>query len=227
MIELDHVVYFSKRSPEAHVQEHKGTSIGGKHKNWGTVNALTYTKNSYIEYLSVEHMNIAKHANHPLTNLLLHDLEDGEGWGTICLRTDNITELNERLNREGWVTSGVLDAERETSSGFIRKWKMLFIKQNVANELPLPFFIEWQEPFEERMKSLRDDGTITSVNDKLIISSCEFAANNPEKRVEQWGNLLNLTPLENSLKLPNTDLFFISRINNRERLVNVQITEIK
>lgn len=227
MIELDHVVYFSKKSPHIHVQEHKGTSIGGKHKNWGTVNALTYTKNSYVEYLSVEHMNIAKQANHPLTNLLLHDLEDGEGWGTICFRTDNIMELNERLNREGWVTSGVLDAERETSSGFIRKWKMLFIEQNVSNDLPLPFFIEWDEPFEERMKSLRDDGTITVVNDKLIISSCEFVANNPEKSIEEWGNLLNITPLKNSIKLPNTNLLFINRTNKRERLVNVHITENK
>jgi hypothetical protein len=227
VVELDHVVYFSEKSPEVNVQEHKGTTIGGKHKNWGTFNALTYTQNSYIEYLSVEHMDIAKRANHPLTNLLLHDLERGEGWGTICFRTDNIVALNDRLNNEGWVTSGVLDAERETSSGFIRKWKMLFIEQEVSDELPLPFFIEWEEPFEERMKSLREDGTITSENDSLIISICEFAVDNPEKRAEEWGQLLNLTPTENSLKLPNTELLFHKRSHDIERLVNVQITEYK
>ena len=225
MIELDHVVYFSEKPPEVHVQEHKGTSIGGKHKNWGTVNALTYTKNSYIEYLSVGHMDIAKQAKHPLTNLLLHDLEDSEGWGTICFRTDSILELNERLNGEGWVTSGVLDAERETSSGFIRKWRMLFIKQDVSEELPLPFFIEWEESFEERMKSLREEGTITSVNDNLSISLCEFAVTNPEKRVNEWSHLLNLPCTENSLKLSNTELIFIKSSNMRERLVNVQIKE--
>lgn len=225
MVELDHVVYFSKKPPEVHVQEHQGTSIGGKHKNWGTVNALTYTKNSYIEYLSVEHMDIAKQANHPLTNLLLHDLEDSEGWGTICFRTDNIHELNERLISEGWVTSGVLDAERETSSGYIRKWRMLFIEQDVSEELPLPFFIEWEEPFEERMKNLREDGTVTSVNDKLSILSCEFAVANPEKSMIEWSNLLNLPWAENSLKLSNTELIFIKSTNKRERLVNVQITE--
>jgi hypothetical protein len=227
MVELDHVVYFSEKSPEVNVQEHKGTSIGGKHKNWGTFNALTYTQNSYIEYLSVEHMDIAKQANHPLTNLLLHDLERGEGWGTICFRTDNIVALNDRLNNEGWVTSGVLNAERETSSGFIRKWKMLFIQQDVSNELPYPFFIEWEEPFEERMKSLREDGTISSENDRLIISICEFAVDNPEKRVEEWGHLLNLTPTENALKLPNTELLFRKRSHDIERLVNVQMTDSK
>lgn len=227
MVELDHVVYFSEKSPEMNVQEHKGTTIGGKHKNWGTVNALTYTKNSYIEYLSVEHMDIAKRANHPLTNLLLHDLERGEGWGTICFRTDNIFALNERLTNEGWDTSGVLNAERETSSGFIRKWKMLFIQQDVSNELPYPFFIEWEEPFEERMKSLREEGTITSENDHLIISICEFAVSNPKKSIKEWGNLLNLPPTDNALKLPNTELLFHKRPDDMERLVNVQITEDK
>ena len=73
------------------------------------MNALTYTKNSYIEYLSVEHMDIAKQANHPLTNLLLHDLENGEGWGTICFRTADIVELNNRLKEEGWTTSGSIE----------------------------------------------------------------------------------------------------------------------
>ncbi|MDX1805752.1 MAG: VOC family protein [Paenisporosarcina sp.] len=227
MVELDHVVYFSEKSPEVNVQEHKGTTIGGKHKNWGTFNALTYTQNSYIEYLSVEHKDIAKRANHPLTNLLLHDLERGEGWGTICFRTDNILALNDRLTNEGWVTSGVLNAERETSSGFIRKWKMLFIQQDVSNELPYPFFIEWEEPFEERMKSLREEGTITSENDKLVISICEFAVSNPKKSVEEWGHLLNLSPTENALKLPNTELIFHENPDDMERLVNVQITEDK
>jgi hypothetical protein len=227
VVELDHVVYFSEKSPEVNVQEHKGTTIGGKHKNWGTFNALTYTKNSYIEYLSVEHMDIAKRANYPLTNPLLHDLERGEAWGTICFRTDNILAFNDRLNNEGWVTSGVLDAERETSSGFIRKWKMLFIEQEVSDELPYPFFIEWEEPFEERMKSLKEEGTISSENDKLIISICEFAVSNPKKSVEEWGHLLNIPPTENALKLPNTELLFHKRPDDMERLVSVQITEDK
>ena len=226
MIELDHVVYFSEKSPELLVQEHKGTSIGGKHKKWGTVNALTYTKNSYIEYLSVEHMNIAKQANHPLTNLLLHDLKDGEGWGTICLRTDNITELNERLNREGWVTSGVLDAERETSSGFIRKWKMLFIQQVVSDKLPFPFFIEWEEPFEERMQSLREDGTLKTINERLQISQCTIAVQDPITYLKEWSKLLNVTLSGNSIRLSNCELVFLLSKHERERLVNVQVKEI-
>jgi hypothetical protein len=141
MVELDHVVYFSEKSPEVNVQEHKGTTIGGKHKNWGTFNALTYTQNSYIEYLSVEHMNIAKRANHPLTNLLLHDLERGEGWGTICFRTDNILGLNDRLTNEGWVTSGVLNAERETSSGLSVNGKCFSFSRTFQTNCPIHFLL--------------------------------------------------------------------------------------
>ncbi|WP_019413287.1 VOC family protein [Paenisporosarcina sp. TG20] len=225
MIELDHVVYFSKDSPEVLVQKNIGTAIGGRHKAWGTVNALTYTKNSYIEYLSVENLDVAKQANHPLTKLLLNDLESGEGWGTICFRTENIDKLNERLCRDGWGTSGVLDAERETASGFIRKWKMLFINQEVSNELPYPFFIQWEETFEERMQSLREDGTITSVNDNLAISRCDFAVYDSQKKLEEWSEILKVSPSNNSLKLPNTELLFLESKAVKERLVSIHTTK--
>lgn len=223
MMELDHVVYFSKQPPEEHVKNGAGTSIGGRHKSWGTMNALTYTKNSYIEYLSVQHMDIARQANHPLTELLLHDLESGEGWGTICFRCEDIQKLDERLSKQGWTTSGVLHAERETASGFVRKWKMLFINQEVSNELPFPFFIEWEEPFEERMQSLREDGTLKVFNENLEISQCEFAVKNPEHYVKMWGNLLNVSPDGHSIHLANTKLVFLKNNHEKERLAHVEL----
>ncbi|WP_342542834.1 VOC family protein [Paenisporosarcina sp. FSL H8-0542] len=223
MIELDHVVFFSKQSPKEHVRNNKGTSIGGRHKSWGTVNALTYTRNGYIEYLSVEQMDIAKQANHPLTKLLLHDLENGEGWGTICFRTENIEALNRRLKNEGWTTSGVLNAERETSTGFIRKWRMLFIEQTVSDELPLPFFIEWNESFEERMQSLREDGTLKDYNEQLQISRCEFLVKHPQNQVKKWGSLLGIETSNDTITLVNTDLVFLKSTQEKERLSHVEI----
>ena len=223
MIELDHVVYFSKQSPDVHVQQHEGTAIGGKHKNWGTMNALTYTKNSYIEYLTVEHLEVAQKANHPLITLLLNDLECGEGWGTICFRVDNIHELNVRLRRDGWETSGVLDAERETSSGFVRKWKMLFLEQDVSNQLPYPFFIEWQETFEERMQSLREDGTLQEVNERLQIEQCVITVNNPAYRVKEWARILEVNFVEHTIELPNTRIVFRYNDGSKERLSEVEM----
>ena len=223
MIELDHVVYFSKQSPELYVRNHEGTAIGGRHKNWGTKNALTYTKNSYIEYLSIENIEVTKQANHPLTRLLLHDLEIGEGWGTICFRTDNINAFNDRLKKAGWVTSGVLNAERETSSGFVRKWKMLFIEQDVSAELPFPFFIEWEESFEDRMNSLRKDGTLQAINERMQISQCIFAVTHPSDCVKEWSQLLNIDSEGHTIQLPNTKIVFQHTNDLQERLIKVEL----
>jgi hypothetical protein len=77
------------------------------------------------------------------------------------------------------------------------------------------------------MKSLKEEGTITSENDKLVISICEFGVTNLKKSVEEWGHLLNLPPTENSLKLTNTELLFHKRPDDVERLVNVKIIEDK
>ena len=227
MIELDHVVYFSEQPPEILAKEREGTSIGGRHKHWGTVNALTYTRDSYIEYLSVEDAGIARNANHPLINLLLNDLEEGEGWGTICFRTADIQQLNERLQEEGWETSGVLEAERETSSGFIRKWKMLFIEQAVTDELPYPFFIEWDESFEDRMRSLREDGTIKAVNENLHIARCIIHVHDPAAKVEKWAKLLGMKVKGHSLLLPNTVLVFEESAGEKERLNEVKLVNIQ
>ena len=223
MLELDHVVYFSNASPLENATIYDHTVVGGQHKKWGTSNALTYTRNSYIEYLSVNDRECAVKSSHPLPTLLLHDLEFGEGWGTICFRTNDIDALNKKFQIDGWKTSGVIDAERETSSGFIRKWKMLFIDQVISENLPNPFFIQWEEPLEMRMKSLITEGTITLENEKLSIARCDFAVKDPEKVVEKWSEFLNLIPLGNTLVLPNTELHFTKSSDKFERLRNVYV----
>lgn len=225
MLELDHVVYFSKQSPQESVQKHIGTTIGGRHKSWGTVNALTYTKDSYIEYLSVENNEIAKNSNHPLITLLLNDLKDGEGWGTICMRVNQIDVLNERLRKQGLSTSGVMNAERETTSGFVRKWKMLFIDQDISDELPYPFFIEWDEPFEERMQSLREDGSIQAYNEQLQISQCVIAVKDPTSQIKEWAKILDVDYKNHTIDLPNTKIVFQHNNVGKNRLKMVELVQ--
>ena len=79
-MKLDHVVYFTNRKHLHEIvaeqqNERNHAVVGGSHEKWGTHNALMYMKNAYIEWLSVEKMEIAEQADHPLTRLLLHDLE--------------------------------------------------------------------------------------------------------------------------------------------------------
>ena len=233
MIKLDHVVYFTEKSPAIVVEEQNKldwhTVVGGRHEKWGTHNALMYIKNAYIEWLAVEHHGIAEEANHQLVDLLLRDLSKGEAWGTICFSVEGLTAFNERLKFAGYKTSGVLQAQRKTLDGNLRKWKMLFVDQELSSKLPLPFFIEWGEQEEERFMGLRKDGTITPDNEKLAITECHFSVNHPEEEVTKWADLLSVEVSdENSIKLPNTLLKFMRNesVNRNERLTDVVIEHV-
>lgn len=230
MVKLDHVVYFTEKSPDKVVKEQISlgwhTVVGGSHEKWGTHNALMHVNNGYIEWLSVEHPRIAETANHQLVDLLLRDISEGDDWGTICFTVEGIDVFNERLKSLEYKTSGVLQAERKTKDGNIRKWKMLFIDQELSSSLPLPFFIEWDEKEEERSIGLRADGTISQDNEKLEITECHFGVSLPKEEVTKWATLLSAeVGDENTIKLPNTLLKFSKResINGNERLSDVVI----
>ena len=233
IMKLDHVVYFTNSTPAQIVSEQQKLGqhavVGGHHEKWGTQNALMYVSNAYIEWLSVEKENIAKEAGHSLTNLLLHDLETSEGWGTICISIKNIEKFNREIKKKKFSTSGVFDAERKTPDGQVRKWKMLFIDQPVMDQLPLPFFIEWEETEEVRFAKLRKDRTFLPANDELEIKECMFRVKDPLKEISIWANLLSQKINDsNRIILPNVLLKFIpSNKNGKERLSDVIIQPIE
>ncbi|MBO0602079.1 VOC family protein [Sporosarcina sp. E16_3] len=227
-MKLDHVVYFTNKEPLKIVVEQQASGrhavVGGRHEQWGTYNALLYTKNAYIEWLSVEKMEIAQQVDHPLTKLLLHDLERGGGWGTICLSVDNIEKFNGEVENKGFRTSGVLDAERRTADGQLRKWKMLFVDQSVSNELPYPFFIEWEETEETRLEKLRKDGTLNSDNEQLEITECVFSVDDPLSVTAEWAILLSQkVGNTDDIALPNVVLKFVEHDGGKNRLMDVVI----
>lgn len=233
MIKLDHVVYFTEKTPTEIVEEQNNLGwhavIGGKHESWGTENALMYMRNAYIEWLSVEDEEIAKNSNHQLVELLLGDLLKGEAWGTVCFSVQGIDRFNDKVIEAGYRTSGVLDAERKTAKGAIRKWKMLFIEQEPSDLLPLPFFIEWEKGDVARFEELRMDGTILPDNEKLEVTECLFSVNDPVKSTAEWGALLSAKiSKENTINLPNITLKFIKREyqESKERLTEVVIEHL-
>lgn len=233
MLKLDHVVYFTEKTPVEVVKEQKilgwHAVIGGQHENWGTQNALMYMRNAYIEWLSVEHFEVAKNSNHQLVELLLGDLLKGEAWGTVCFAVQGIDSFNDKVIEKGYRTSGVLNAERKTEAGNIRKWKMLFIEQESSDCLPLPFFIEWEKEDAARFEELRIDGTILPDNEKLVMTECLFSVNDPVTAAAEWGALLSAElSKENTITLPNITLKFIKREyqESKERLTEVVIEHL-
>lgn len=226
---LDHIVHSVTKEPFEVAEEwtKKGIHavVGGQHTQWGTYNALLYTESSYIEWLAVEHKEVAKNANHPLINLMLHDLKtSGVGFNTICIRTTTIDSLSKQLEEQGIKTSGVLHAERKTTSGLVRKWKMLFVKEEISDALPSPFFIEWEESDEDRFRLLQEDGTIGKSNLELSITVCEFHVRNPREVMNKWKSYFHLMEEdEQTLLLRNTRLIFKQSFDAKERLAHIEI----
>lgn len=230
MFELDHVVYFTTKSPAqiAHEVMIEGTRpvVGGQHLQWGTYNAVLYTKTSYIEWLSVENEEIAKGTHQPLVKQYLYDINDGDGFYSLCLRTEDLKRKDLYFRKLGYRTSGILPAERKTADGKVIKWKMLFIQQKLDESLPYPFFIEWEQPLDERYDMLKADGTIHQANEELQIKRCIFYVKDVERKLTQWSRLLSLPTKGNTLKLANTSFEFQQLQQGKERLRTVDIVKI-
>ena len=216
---LDHIVHFTKSGPAKVVEAWKSygfhSAPGGQHIQWGTQNALFYMKDCYIEWLALADLSVAEGVEHPLTKLLLHDRE---GFGTICLRTDDIDSLDKRLRNEGFETTGVLDAERKTGTGETIRWKMLFIEQKVTDALPNPFFIEWQQSDSERYEALRQRDAIRPDNEKLRVEVCVFGVHDVPASERVFQKIL-----QGKLKAENCRFEFRETSSNKERLEEVHI----
>lgn len=227
-MKLDHVVYFTQKEPTQVVEEQQADGhhaiVGGRHEKWGTYNALLHTKNAYIEWLSVEKKEVAEQADHPLTKLLLYDLKKGDNWGTICLSVKGIEQFNQEVENKGFSTSGVLNAERKTNDGKLLKWKMLFVDQEVSNELPYPFFIEWEEEQVTRFAKLREDGILSVENEQLEIKECIFNVQDPLRDMAEWAILLSQkVGNANHITLSNVVLKFVAHNGEKDRLTEVVI----
>lgn len=222
-MKLDHVVWFTGRTPEKVASQYPGAFIGGSHEKWGTYNALQYLQNAYIEWLAIEKPEVAELSTHPLVMQLKHDLAAyGDGWGTLCISTEDIYALDERLNKMGMQTSGVLDASRLTSSGTLKRWKMLFVDEKDLTDLPAPFFIQWEESEQSRRDALRAEGALTNESEAERISECRLVAREPERTLERWCRILGTQPEDaESLKLNDVRLRFIESPDERNRMLAV------
>lgn len=218
MMKFDHVIHFIEETPEEAVQfwsqQNLPAVVGGRHEKWGTRNALMYSKDSYIEWLALENRGIAESADHPLTQLLLHN---GPGFGTVCFRTSSIAELDRRLTAAGFQTSGILDGSRRTAEGKLIEWKMLFIDEEPSSRLPNPFFIQWNESDDERYEGLLAAGSLKPAGKELVLDRCIFGVEDVEEATERWSVLLG-----GSLQLPNCLIEFRKLEGKRERLEEVR-----
>ena len=166
--------------------------IGGAHERWGTHNSLYYAGLSYVEFLGIQDREKAAASNNPLIQLLSLDLLKGEGFGQPCIRTNNIEKIKCTLHKKGLKTTEILDASRKRSDGNIIRWRMLFVKQEGFQRLPLPFFIQWHDDDQARLKDLQTIGSITPHNLQVTITAVYFVVRNVQESAKQWSELLDI-----------------------------------
>ncbi|MGC5328061.1 VOC family protein [Brevibacillus sp. SYSU BS000544] len=194
---FDHLVHFVNDHPAKAVprlnQLGLHAIVGGRHDNWGTINALSYFDLSYIELLALEHLEVAEGAReYGLIDQLLNDLPRAEGFGTIALRTDNMEQSAEFLRSKGIQVKGPFPGRRQRSDGKVIKWKMLFLnRENGA--LPLPFLIEWEQSDEERRVDLTGNGIIADhPAGAFSFETVAFAVSDLNKSVAEFQELFGL-----------------------------------
>lgn len=136
---IDHVIVCVANLEEGarrFEKEHGVTSIeGGRHRGHGTANRLVPLGENYIELLAVVTPKEAKTS--ALGTWAMHRAAV-PGAAAVCLRTDDLDSVSERL---GLPTTPM---SRVTPDGVILDWRLAGMKQAFAQSLP--FFIQWNVP---------------------------------------------------------------------------------
>ena len=227
-MKIDHIVHFLDRDSSSAIEAFGKTGIivaaGGSHERWGTKNSLCYSADgTYIEWLSIENFDIAAVCDNPLIRQQIADLKKGEGFGQICLRTNQIEQLAESLTERGY-SCQLFDGQRKRTDGTLLKWKMLFLDERFGHQIPYPFFIQWGKNDGERLQELKDSGLLNDFSIKQITYLVEDA----EEAARKWSAVLEgmeLQPykqddLEGYLaKIGNASIFFAETADRKKALI--------
>ncbi|PIC68428.1 hypothetical protein CSV71_12090 [Sporosarcina sp. P21c] len=231
MMKLDHLIYFTQDTVQSIVMEQRAKGnqavAGGRHENWGTANALLYADNVYIEWLTVEDEDKARVAatDLPLIAHYFHDQQYGDGWANVCFSVEDMEQWKDELDNKGFTTTKIINASRKTEDGELVRWKMLFIEQDVSNELPYPFFIEWDESEAERQSRLAKTGARTIFHQQQKVSECIFHVEDPLQEAGEWAILLSQKVGDvHDIRIGNVILRFIEKQEKVQRLAEIHFT---
>lgn len=135
---IDHIVLAATSLDKAKSQWHARTGLravnGGRHPGVGTQNALCgLAEGTYVELLAVD----PTQPDHRQPNLPA-ELSPFH-W---AVAVDDLTALEEILDRRGVSHTGAINMSRETTTGETLRWRLLFALRDSAGG-GMPFFIDW------------------------------------------------------------------------------------
>ncbi|WP_141430780.1 VOC family protein [Bacillus sp. 03113] len=170
---------------------------GGSHKEWGTYNTLSYFGLTYIEFLAIENLELAKATEH---NRVVKDavitLPEHEVLSRVVIRTNDIEEIAASLKEAGLKLSPIMDGKRLDTNGRLIEWRMMTIDGDFQG-LVYPFVIQWKGTDEERLDNLTSSGIIQRhPAGDVIIKKAVFHVSDPAAVAEHWGKLFGLSVVD-------------------------------
>ena len=172
---LDHISYAASHDQLVDVVQRLGSRIGsaftdgGIHPRFGTRNfTLPLTNGHYLEVVCpLDHP--AADAS-PFGKVVSQRANEGGGWLTWVVSTDDISPIEKRLGREA------VEGHRTRPDGTDLRWKQLGVLDTLEDS-QLPFFIQW----------LTTDHPSTDGKAVAEISKIEIAGSN--SKIAQWLDL--------------------------------------
>ena len=141
---LDHISYAASHDQLVDVVQRLGSRIGsafidgGIHPRFGTRNFTLPLKNGhYLEVVCPINHPAADES--PFGKIVTKRANEGGGWLTWVVATDDISSIEKRLGRTA------VEGHRIRPDGTDLKWKQLGVL-GTLNDSQLPFFIEWETP---------------------------------------------------------------------------------
>jgi len=191
---LDHISYAASHDQLVDVVQRLGSRIGsaftdgGIHPRFGTRNFTLALKNGhYLEVVCpLDHP--AADAS-PFGKFVSQRANEGGGWLTWVLSTDDISPLEKKIGREA------VEGHRMRPDGTDLRWKQLGVLSTLEDS-QLPFFIEWQTSNHPSK-----DGVATASISKIEIAGSSGV-------IEEWTD----TNLNSALS--NIDIIWVDPINN-------------
>jgi hypothetical protein len=156
-VRLDHLVHVVQDREAAAEAARTALGLhvitGGEHPRWGTHNALAYFEDlSYIEFIAVRDPAVAEGSDFGAP--ILRFGAEGDGVGTVALRTTQIAEDVARLRARGIAIASPTEGSRRLPDGGLLTWRLALAPW------PLPFLIEWGADDESRLADLRGRGAL-------------------------------------------------------------------
>ena len=142
MLRLDHVVYAVGDLDEGAVRFREAYGLdsvaGGRHERWGTANRIVPLGDQYLELVAAVDRDAAARG---FGRAVMERADEGGGWITLAVATDDLDGVAERLGLE--VGSG----SRTRPDGEVVRWRMAGLDDS-KREPWLPFFLAWDVPDE-------------------------------------------------------------------------------